>query len=76
LEGSGNVAKQIRLASPATLDERAIRTLMPELRNGSRILLPPFKDHCLKPTNVEAPAWRLYCLSRFTQQAKVHIHPN
>ena len=47
LQGSGNVVKHIRLASAATLDEPAIRTLMQEAEARAAVPLDPKGKHRL-----------------------------
>src|ERR1700755_115073 len=47
LQGSGNVVKHIRLASAATLDEPAIRTLMQEAEVRAAVPLDPKGKHRL-----------------------------
>jgi hypothetical protein len=47
LQGSGNVVKHIRLASAATLDEPAIRTLMQEAESRAAVPLDATGKHRL-----------------------------
>jgi hypothetical protein len=54
LQGSGSVAKHIRLESPATLDEPAVRTLMQEAIARAKVPLDPKGKHRLIIKSVSA----------------------
>jgi hypothetical protein len=54
LQGSGNVAKHIRLESHATLDEPAVRTLMQEAIARAKVPLDPRGKHRLIIKSISA----------------------
>jgi hypothetical protein len=54
LQGSGNVVKHIRLDSPATLDEPAVRALMQEAAARAVVPLDPRNKHRLIIKSISA----------------------
>ena len=54
LQGSGNVAKHIRLESAATLDEHAVRELMQAALDRAKVPLDPSNKHRLIIKSISA----------------------